>query len=67
MFSFVIAAILISLLLDKKVGIKMLASLVVIGLILAPSMTMREHFHKATERFLWCAIRSRVMKYGIWL
>lgn len=64
MFSFVIAAILISLLLDKKVGIKILASLVVIGLILTPSMTMREHLHKATERFFM--VRDKESRDDVW-
>ena len=42
----------------------MLASLVVIGLILAPSMTMREHFHKATERFFM--VRDKESRDEVW-
>lgn len=64
MFSFVIAAILISLLLDKKVGIKMLAWVIFIGLFLAPSMDMREHMQKATERFFM--VRDKESRDEVW-
>lgn len=64
MFSFVIATLLITLLIDKKVGLKILASIAVISLILAPSLTMREQIQKATERFFM--VRDKESRDEVW-
>lgn len=64
MFSFIIAVFLISVLIDKKIGLKLLMIVALIGLILAPSMNMRERVKNATERFFM--VRDKESRDEVW-